>query len=231
MKVLIVEEHQEWRETMARHLADDGYTVSCIECPQDLDAELGRGQPDMLILDVGQSRADGLGWISQLRTAYPTLGIVVLTERGRPEDRLKGLSLGADYYLTRPVSMSELSVTLAALARRLRVFPHARDGAQGWSFHPLQRQVHCPGGAIVALSEAEAALLGALVQATPRPVNRDSLAGAVGSDGEYDTRRLDMLVYRLRRKLREAGGAELNIRSVYGVGYVCATEVSVVTSQ
>ena len=214
---------------IGRRLADDGYSVCTLTGMSQLDDELARRPPDILVMDAGPW-ADGLGRIPYLRTAYPAMGIVVLTARTRPEDRLNGLSLGADYYLTRPVSMSELSVTLAALARRLRVHPHTKVDGETWSFHPLRRQVHCPDGTVVALSEAEAALLGALVHATPRAVSRDSLASAVDAAGDYDTRRLDMLVYRLRRKLRNGGGMELNIRSVYGVGYVCTTEVNVVAS-
>lgn len=228
MKVLIVDSQREWRETMGQRLSVEGYDVFMLAGMDALDGAIKRHEPDILVVGAGPM-SEGMAWITQLRTAYPLLGIVVVGASSRQEDRFNALSLGADYYVAKPASMAEVSVTLIALSRRLRLHAPVKAQSRPWSFHPLRRQVHGPGGAVIALSEAEAALLGALVQAMPRPVSRDRLIQAVDAAGSYDTRRLDMLVYRLRRKLR-CGDDELVIRSVYGVGYVCATEVGVVAS-
>jgi DNA-binding response OmpR family regulator len=157
----------------------------------------------------------------------------MLTGRLLSEDKVSGLSLGADHYLTKPVNLAELGATLVSLSRRLRVVPAEADDAGGntWRFDPARRTLVSPGQVCVDITDTESRLIGALIQAAPLPLSRGRLVEALGASIDaYDTHRLDAHMHRLRRKLRAQAAGDLGIRTVYGVGYVCTTPVQVVGS-
>ena len=160
------------------------------------------------------------------------MGIIMLTGRLLSEDKVSGLSLGADHYLTKPVNLAELGATLVSLSRRLRVVP-ATDpqapAAETWRFDPARRVLVSPKRIQVDITDTESRLIGALIQAAPLPLTRGRLVEALGASAEaYDTHRLDAHMHRLRRKLRAQAGGDMGIRTVYGVGYVCTMPVQIV---
>ena len=133
------------------------------------------------------------------------MGIIMLTGRLLSEDKVSGLSLGADHYLTKPVNLAELGATLVSLSRRLRVVPSPDPArAEGvWRFDPARRQLLSPTRVNVDITDTESRLLGALIQAAPLPLTRGRLVEALGASAEaYDTHRLDAHMHRLRRAAR-----------------------------
>lgn len=229
--VVIVEDHDDWRNTVAEHLVGLNYEVLAVASLAELDAALQKRVPDILILDANLPDGNGLNHVSRLRTSSPHMGIVMLTGRLRSQDRVQGLSSGADHYLTKPVKLAELVATLAALARRLRLVENAPGTDAGiWRYDPAARRLHSPADEILDVTEGESKLLSALINSSHMPVSRNALIIALGeSPDAYDPHRLDTMMHRLRLKLKGHGNPELQLRNVYGVGYMCITPVRMLT--
>ena len=229
--VVIVEDHDDWRNTVAEHLTDLNYEVLPLSNLAELDAAMQLRVPDILILDANLPDGNGLNHISRLRTASPHMGIVMLTGRLRSQDRVLGLSSGADHYLTKPVKLAELVATLAALARRLRLVDNTtQTETGGWRYDPAARRLHSPSNKILDVTEGESKLLSSLINSSHMPVSRNALILALGeSPDAYDPHRLDTMMHRLRLKLKGHGNPELQLRNVYGVGYMCITPVRMLT--
>ena len=234
MTIIIVDDHGDWRDTIAEYIRDLGLDGAILTAGSlaELDRLLLSVTPGILVLDAMLPDGDALTRISHLRTSFPSMGIVMLTGRLLSEDKVSGLSLGADHYLTKPVNLAELGATLVSLSRRLRVVPPGsadETRSLGWRFDPSRRILLSPGQVCVDITDTESRLIGALIQAAPLPLSRSRLVEALGASAEaYDTHRLDAHVHRLRRKLREQAGGDMGIRTVYGVGYVCTVPVQIV---
>ena len=234
MTIIIVDDHGDWRDTIAEYIHDLGLGEAILTAGtlSELDQLLLSVTPGILVLDAMLPDGDGLARVSHLRTTYPSMGIIMLTGRLLSEDKVSGLSLGADHYLTKPVNLAELGATLVSLSRRLRVVP-ATDpqapAAEPWRFDPARRVLVSPKRIQVDITDTESRLIGALIQAAPLPLTRGRLVEALGASAEaYDTHRLDAHMHRLRRKLRAQAGGDMGIRTVYGVGYVCTMPVQIV---
>ncbi|WAI81393.1 MULTISPECIES: response regulator transcription factor [Achromobacter] len=233
MTIIVVDDHGDWRDTIVEYIQDLGLDKAILTAGSlaELDQLMLTVTPGILVLDAMLPDGDALTRISQLRTRYPSMGIVMLTGRLLSEDKVSGLSLGADHYLTKPVNMAELGATLVSLSRRLRVVPAEADDAAGntWRFDPARRTLVSPAQVCVDITDTESRLIGALIQSAPLPLSRGRLVEALGASIDaYDTHRLDAHMHRLRRKLRAQAAGDLGIRTVYGVGYVCTTPVQVV---
>ncbi|MGE8685963.1 MAG: response regulator transcription factor [Achromobacter sp.] len=234
MTIIVVDDHKDWRDTIAEYIRDLGLDSAILTAGSlaELDRLLLTVTPGILVLDAMLPDGDALTRVSHLRTSFPSMGIIMLTGRLLSEDKVSGLSLGADHYLTKPVNLAELGATLVSLSRRLRVVPPGGvDEARvlGWRFDPSRRVLLSPEQVCVDITDTESRLVGALIQAAPLPLSRGRLIEALGASAEaYDTHRLDAHVHRLRRKLRAQAGGDMGIRTVYGVGYVCTVPVQIV---
>jgi two-component system OmpR family response regulator len=236
VNIIIVDDHGDWRDTIAEYIQDLGLECAILTAGSlaELDQLLLSVTPGILVLDAMLPDGDGLARVSHLRTSFPSMGIIMLTGRLLSEDKVSGLSLGADHYLTKPVNLAELGATLVSLSRRLRVVPAGDPAApesDAWRFDPARRTLMSPDQVCVDITDTESRLIGALIQAAPLPLSRGRLIEALGaSEQAYDTHRLDAHMHRLRRKLRAQAGGDMGIRTVYGVGYVCTTPVRIVGS-
>ena len=202
--IIIVDDHGDWRDTIAEYIQELGLGEAILTAGSlsELDQLLLAVTPGILVLDAMLPDGDGLSRVSHLRTTYPAMGIIMLTGRLLSEDKVSGLSLGADHYLTKPVNLAELGATLVSLSRRLRVVPSPDPArAEGvWRFDPARRQLLSPTRVNVDITDTESRLLGALIQAAPLPLTRGRLVEALGASAEaYDTHRLDAHMHRLRR--------------------------------
>lgn len=179
---------------------------------------------DLVLLDVGLPDDDGVEIARHLRGLSPSLGIVMYTGLGRSLDRVRGLRAGVDAYLVKPLDMDEVVETLCNVhGRRTATAPsdQAAPGTQGWRLDRQGWSLSAPGGVAIALSQAERQIMVLLAASPNAPVSRDVLiAHLTGDVDEFDPHRLEMLVYRLRQKCREASGEALPVRAVRGVGYL-----------
>lgn len=184
--------------------------------------------PDLLILDIMMPEMDGLELCRRLRQAPATreLPILMLTARGEEIDRVLGLEIGADDYLTKPFSVRELVARVKALLRRSHPDGSSRSESDGqrlqWgplSLDPQMRQAFC-GDTPLHLSGKEFDLLQALMEHPGWIVTREGLLERIwGFDFEGESRTVDMHIANLRRKLEQSGGQAAWIQTQRGFGY------------
>ena len=220
--VLILEDDPHTVEVVQLYLRRDGHHVlSATDGIAGLS--LAReAQPDLIILDLMLPGMDGLE-ICRILRQESDVPIVMLTARADEEDRLAGLDLGADDYVTKPFSPRELAARIRAVLRR-----SARDELEGGaarldyesiSMEMRQRTVHVDGTQI-HLPPTEIRLLALLMREPGRTFSRDQIIDRVfGYDFEGFDRTVDSHVYSLRRKLEAAAGDKKYIHTIYGVGY------------
>ena len=221
--VLVVDDDPNVVELTRLYLQRDGYRVlSAADGATGLDLAREK-QPDLIVLDVMLPRLNGLDVCRALRqtSAVP---IIMLTARVEEEDRLSGLDLGADDYITKPFSPRELAARVKAVLRRTA--RSVADGdSQTMSCGPVQldrryRQVTV-NGSEVRLTPTEFRLLALLMRQPGRTYSRDEIINrALGDDFDGFDRTVDAHVSTLRRKLTAASGAGSKlIQTVYGSGY------------
>jgi DNA-binding response OmpR family regulator len=201
-------------------LANFGFVVAGLETVVELEQYLATRRADIVVLDVGLPDGDGFTVARGLRTRFPGIGIVMLTGRGETPDRVRGLSEGADAYLSKPVEIELLAATLHSLARRLRDVPLPAP-RKHWDFDANGWCLVSPAGRSVALTKSERLLLHALAASAGEVVARESLAASLTDNVyDFDMHRLDSMVHRLRRKVADACGEQLPLAAVHGEGYV-----------
>ncbi|HPB74966.1 MAG TPA: response regulator transcription factor [Chromatiaceae bacterium] len=168
-------------------------------------------QVDIAILDLMLPDGSGEEVARRLRQEHPRVGILMLTARGAIQDRLQGLDAGADHYLVKPFRLVELAAIIDALLRRL---------GTGWRLDGQRRLLIAPDGFSSALSVAEMTLFNLLCGHPGEVVTQRTLVEALGFDWlDYDRRRLDKLVSRLRHRWQEESGQELPLKTEYRHGY------------
>jgi DNA-binding response OmpR family regulator len=224
--VALVEDNPDLREEVVFHLSRHGHAVTGLPDGAALDAHLTRSPVDVLILDLGLPGEDGIEIAGRLRRSRPAIAIAMLTARGQIEDRLLGLKTGADIYLVKPVDMRELSAVVESLYRRVHRGPPASPAAGAapvWRLDAYTMELTSPTQESMMLTPTEFNLLRELAGAAPEPVTRVRLAEAIGHpEPDFDYRRLETAMSRLRRKIESCcsdGGA---LRSARNVGYVFA---------
>lgn len=218
VRLAVVEDDAELRDRiLLPALQAAGFEATGFARALDLYREWTRAPFAMVLLDVGLPDEDGVEIARHLRTLAGTVGIVVYSAHGRGVDRLRGLRAGIDAYLVKPLEVDEVVETLRNLARRCAGPGAARDGRDGWALSKEGWVLETPSGAQVALTRNEREAMVLLAGHAGQPVSREMLATRLG-DGSMEPHRLEMLVYRLRRKC-EAAGHPLALATVRGAGY------------
>ena len=237
--VILVEDDIDLLESMRRYLERVGLQVRAVGNAAALDGELARRVPDVIVLDI--NLPDENGYSIAERLSGPTAPrMVMLTGRGGLDDRVTGLTAGADVYLVKPVEMRELEAVIRSLHRRLasdRAAPAevAADlglGPEEWLLDLAVWTLTLTGGAIaIKLTHAEFRLLSLLAESPGISVSREDIAGALGRQyrPEDQDRSIDALIARLRRKIEECG-APMPIKTARAVGYVFAAPVRIAFS-
>ncbi|MXR37271.1 response regulator transcription factor [Craterilacuibacter sinensis] len=209
-KLLLLEDEAELREELADFLRARGWDV--LEAGSVAQSLPLLAQVDMAVCDVMLPDGSGFDVVSCLREHYPACGVVLLTALGTTQNMVAGLQQGADHYLVKPVNLLQLDATLHALARRL--LPCS------WQLNRAQRQLCAPDGSALDLSVAELQLLSLLVTRQGEAASRRDIVEAFGYDWlDYDQRRLDTLVSRLRQRCKQECGSELPLKTVHREGY------------
>ncbi|HEY6895871.1 MAG TPA: response regulator transcription factor [Rhodocyclaceae bacterium] len=225
IKIVIAEDNVSYAEDVVEYLTDIGYTVRAAASAAELWQTLAAEAADVLLLDLGLPDQDGFHLIPQLRQLYPAMGLIVLTARVTFDNRVQGLRLGADTYLTKPIKFPELAAHIEALCRRIAPQPD-EAAASPWRLRTTERQIECAGKGVLSLTEKEFGFLHLLAQ-NRLPVPRASLLIGIGErDDLAAAKRLDMLVYRLRKKIRSAWEIELPLRSSYGGGFALLAAIA-----
>ena len=219
-RVLVVDDEPDIVALVVYHLAKTGYRVSSAAAGPDALAIARRERPALIVLDLMLPGLSGFEVLEQLRHDEATRGIAVLmlTARKEEPDRIRGLSLGADDYLTKPFSPQELVLRVGAILRRVRAAPEAGDMLTSGPIR-LDRAAHrvWVREREVELTATEFKLLQALAERTGRTLGRAHLLETVWEAApDIQTRTVDMHVQRLRTKLEPVGDL---IETVRGFGY------------
>ena len=215
-QILIVEDNLDYAEEMAEFLTELEHEVHITNNASDMWSALSQGNVGVVVLDLGLPDEDGFNVIPRMRQLYPEIGLLVLTGRVAFDNRILGLRLGADHYLTKPIKFPELAAHIEALDRRVRPAEPAPVPSK-WTLRVSARQLELMGK-VIDLTEKECNFLHLLTINT-RPVPRQVIVAGMGGDDPDASRRVDMLVYRLRKKARTGLGQDLPLRSAYGEGY------------
>ncbi|MFP4003605.1 MAG: phosphate regulon transcriptional regulator PhoB [Alphaproteobacteria bacterium] len=220
-RVLVVEDETALATLLNYNLEREGYTV--LEARDGEEAMLIAGEetPDLILLDWMLPRLSGIEVCRQLRNRAETRNtpIIMLTARGEEADRIRGLDTGADDYITKPFSMSELIARIRAVMRRIR--PALAENVVTCGEIEVDRAAHRVrrGGREIHLGPTEFRLLDHLIQHPGRVFSREQLLDAVwGSDVYVEARTVDVHIGRLRKALNLEGEAD-PIRTVRSAGY------------
>ena len=234
--ILAVDDDPSVRKMIEDYLADNELRVTALASGREIDQVMARETIDLVVLDWRMPGEDGMQIARKLR-AESHVPIIMLTGRKDEADRVMGLELGADDYLTKPFSPRELLARIRALLRRARAQQTVADGLQkirayrfaGFELNVRLRRLAAPGGANVALTNSEFNLLAAFLASPQRVLSRDQLLGLsrLHNDEVYD-HSVDVQIGRLRRKIQPRKDSAELIRTERGAGYVFTAPVEIV---
>ncbi|MDP6786177.1 MAG: response regulator [Rhodospirillales bacterium] len=226
--ILVVDDDREIRELVARFLGKHGLRVSVAADGRAMAGALDDWHIDLVVLDIMMPGEDGLTLCRNLRAANSALPIIMLTAVGEETDRIVGLEMGADDYLTKPFNPRELLARIKAVLRRAggRSDTGPADdgpvlGFAGWSLDLEKRELLSPDRVMVPLSGGEFELLVAFATHPGRVLSRDQLLDlARGREAQPFDRSIDVQVSRLRRKIEADPRQPKLIKTVRGGGYL-----------
>jgi DNA-binding response OmpR family regulator len=247
MNIFLVEDDDVLREALRFVLEHNQYAVFAVPSAAELYRQMAVQSVDAVVLDVGLEGEDGFSICEYLRAHNPQLGIVFVTGMTAPDDRFKGLSCGADAYLTKPVDTRELLLILARIQDRwlARAAELSRlAAAHGpemaatavagpppppptlWTLRIASGLLQAPNGKTRRISSNERALLYGLGQAGGEPLSAEALAKILDFEVDDGHRhRIEVIVSRLRRNVEQSTGMHLPLMSVRGTGY-CVRDLS-----
>ncbi len=221
MQLLLVEDDLDLVDALSRVLASRGLAPVCCADGQEALALVRKRSFDVIVLDLSLPGMDGLEVLQRIRDAGMRVPVLVVTARGTPVERVQGLTVGADDYLTKPFDTEELVARIKALVRRSQGVEEFRCG---------HLQLDTATGAVMRsgrpldIAPREAAMLRTLITRPGRPVSRDDLFAAVfGDDASQQADAVDVLAHRLRKRLLGTGTTLLTMR---GVGYLLVDELA-----
>jgi len=219
MRLLVVEDDPGLVRILEQGLREEGYAVD-VARDGEVGLDLARLEPyDLLVLDLTLPKLDGLSLCRQLRSGGSAVPILMLTARDAVDDRVSGLDSGADDYLVKPFSLSELAARLRALLRRRGGSREPVLRAGGLVLDPSLREVRLEGS-LVNLTRKEYQVLESFLRNPSRVLSREEIAGHIWDyDSGAQSNVVDVYVLNLRRKLGEG-----LIRTVRGMGYQLAGE-------
>jgi two-component system OmpR family response regulator len=229
--VLVVDDEPAITEVLQRYLLTQGYRVSTADGGSTMRQVMARSPVDLVLLDLGLPGEDGLTLMRSLRE-HSSVAVIVVTGRGEQVDRIIGLEVGADDYITKPFDLREVGARVRSVLRRTLEKAGAPDPQRvvirfaGWTLDLGSRQLESPHGKPVELTTGEFDLLAALARAPGRVVSRDELLEATRhrESGPFD-RTIDVQVGRLRRKIEADPQHPEMIKSVRGAGYLFTPKV------
>ena len=235
--VMIVDDDREIRELAGSFLRKNGLTVTLAADGRQMRSLLESLSVDLIVLDIMMPGDDGLVLCRELRSGkHRRIPILMLTARSDDMDRVLGLEMGADDYLVKPFVAREMLARIKAILRRTRMLPPnfqvtepGREIAFGnWRLDTTARHLLDADGTIVSLSGAEYRLLRVFLDHPQRVLNRDQLLNLTqGRDADFFGRSIDLLVSRLRQRLREDAREPMYIKTVRSEGYVFSAAVDV----
>ena len=226
-RVLVVDDDPSMQRMVSEYLEDNGIRAAVANGKHEMSRMLAAGRFNLVLLDLRLGQEDGLDLLRELQS-HVDLPVIIMTGHRRDEvDRVIGLELGADDYVTKPFSLRELLARIRAVLRRLDAgHSEPRDAGVtryrfgGWLLDRKNRQLSSPDGDPVGLTKGEYALLLAFLEAPQRILSRELLLQATRVHEDVFDRSIDVQILRLRRKLEDDPSQPRVILTERGQGYV-----------
>ena len=230
-RILMVDDDGEILALVGEILGAAGFEVHTAEDGAEMRRRLAEYSFDLVVLDLNLPREDGLALCRELR-ASSDIPVIMLTARADPIDRVIGLELGADDYVSKPFEPRELVARIRIVLRRLGLAQRQAEqrriseaAFEGWRLDFSHRHLIDPQGMLVMLSGAEYALLRVMVDHPQQVLSRERLL-STGNTQDLSGRAIDLQISRVRQKLRDDTRASPLIKPVRGEGYVFAAPVA-----
>lgn len=215
LSILLVEDETDFREALRDILNLEGFVADGVGSFSSYKAWSKTHACDVLIVDRQLPDGDGLD-IVRLRRQADDAPVIVLTARGQIEERIAGMDADADHYLVKPVATAEL----LALLRRIERRATAQMQTMTWTLDPVTWRLRAPLGAEISLTRREVIFLRHFVERPGLTVQRGDIIKSLGDDpAQFDPRRLEVMVRRLRNKVEDTSAEKFPLATVYGVGY------------
>lgn len=232
VRLLLVDDERSIREPLSEYLSGQGFHVDTAANAAEARLRAAGGPYDLVICDIMMPGEDGLSLTRHLRDTYG-LPVILLTARAEETEKVIGLEIGADDYVSKPFGPRELVARIRAVLRRAQIETRVKAEAQGeaycfgpWTLECDTRAVRHEAGHAVELTAGEYQLLLALVRHPRIVLSRDRLLDLVrGREADMFDRAIDNLVSRLRRKIEDQPTKPQWIRTVWGGGYSFAGDV------
>lgn len=216
MRILLAEDDLPLAEALTALLTGAGYAVDCVHDGLSAEDLAAAEAFDLVILDLNLPGLDGLGVLRSIRARRNQAAVLILTARGASGDRVKGLDLGADDYVTKPFDVKEFEARVRSLLRRQAGLRASTIDLGAVTFDLVARQFRS-GGEVLDLPARELALLELLFTRAGRVVTREAIVQSLTSlDDELSGNAIEQYISRLRRRLAPLG---LNLRTARGLGY------------
>jgi two-component system, OmpR family, response regulator len=216
VRILLVEDNGTLADGLSAILRGSGYAVDVVSDGLSAEAVATAEKFDLIILDLNLPEMDGLDVLRSIRARQNQAAVMILTARGTPEERVKGLDLGADDYLTKPFDISELEARIRVLLRRQAGLRSSRVEFGSLSLDLTSRSFSV-GGRPLDLPAREVALLELLFLRAGKVVSKESIIGSLtGFDDDLSSNAIEQYVSRLRRRLQAHG---LTVKTARGIGY------------
>ncbi|WP_421863815.1 response regulator transcription factor [Motiliproteus sp.] len=230
--IYVIEDERDIAEMVCNELQSFGFATEIFRTGAQASQAIRRRPPVLCIVDLGLPDMDGMALVREL-CEQKRIGVMIVTGRGSLPDRVLGLELGADDYLTKPFDPRELVARVNSLIRRLDQIgqPETRPTPKvaqfgDWRFDPATLTLVRRDGHLERLSSAESELLMVLLKAPQQILNRDRLMGdLLGRDSIPYERSIDVRMSRIRKKLEDDPKRPKLIKTVYGVGYLLSVPV------
>ncbi|OIQ27284.1 MAG: DNA-binding response regulator [Alphaproteobacteria bacterium MedPE-SWcel] len=228
--VTILDDEPEIRRLLTETLEDAGYRTQSFSRARDFEAALQRVTPDVCLVDLSLPDSDGLALVHRLALEQGA-SVIIISGRAQVHDRVTGLELGADDYITKPFDPAEV---VARIRVRLRVAPRGgkaptgdRARFSGWTAHFDRYVLEDDDGQETTFSHAEGEVLRLFLDSPKRLISRSQMMERLGGGaGDSFDRAMDVRISRLRTKLREDPKNPRLIKTIYGAGYIFLGDVS-----
>ncbi|PLL11244.1 DNA-binding response regulator [Tabrizicola sp. TH137] len=216
MRIMLVEDDRPLAEALTTLLVAAGYAVDTVHDGASAEALGAVERFDLVILDLNLPEMDGLAVLRAMRARSDDAAVMILTARGAPEDRVRGLNLGADDYLTKPFDVAEFEARVRSLLRRQAGLRASSLTLGEVTFDLISRRFFTPDGAI-DLPARELALLELLFTRAGKVVSKETIVQSLTSlDDSLSDNAIEQYVSRLRRRLAPHG---VTLRTARGIGY------------
>mgnify|MGYP000116625225 FL=1 len=225
LNIVVVEDNNDLRTLLCNALRKEGHHVTALSCAEELEDQSGSDHADAFLIDINLPGEDGLTLATRIRSTHPLVGIIILSARSALDDKLNGYDCGADMYLTKPISLPELSAALRSFARR-RAATFKQLNPEGFTLDKLELQGQ---QATVKLTPQEAVVLTAMARAPAGRLETWQIADLLDADVDESFKAsLAVRMVRLRKKLIDAGADGVVIESLRNIGYQLTTHVEVI---